>query len=606
MFKNVVCVLVILIFSFAINSCRKVDIPVKNQEKIEAYEIENIKNSIKSSLKNVNGANLNPLISNGLILNYASPFDTTYLGIIVPIYFKDKNIVKGLLNLKINKKNEIIEETIYGKDEKLSLEHLERFEFCIGFLEKNDFQFQDNLKDQVLRNQSVMKDKINTSTPQLTKKSTNSTNQVFSFTLGFGIELYWVSSCSQSEKIGEMAILQDELRSQIESYVGRECNDIGAQIIFYDFSLANVRIKVNSAVRDPYKPPFGELSTELGAKSIISQWIRFGPITKQPCLGNGNMEVYIRNYIGNVIGGSTPGSPETPGTPGTPGTGNNPIPLPTFLNFVAGKPYVLIPEIPCNVIQNWISTAKFTPSGNIIDRLNQLSATPHIVPGLNSPIVARIQNIDNAYSSVVNMDYFSVKVSKLPSVGGEQMSAENFLQMIRVNINGFIDQNRSKFTPYSYYGVDDNDLWNSPNPLGAILGIDIPGPDNGSVIVSKSSSTGWTFTTINDPKYHDHPVSGNRDFGFQQNSDGSYTFFTRGVDRITNWDGTLLQEIAQTPFTQADILWSSFQGKIANFVNQNQGNATINIPVTHRPDWSLVKAVMDGERPLSDLSTNCN
>ncbi|QIH36770.1 hypothetical protein [Sphingobacterium sp. DR205] len=348
---------------------------------------------------------------------------------------------------------------------------------------------------------------------------------------------------------------------------------------------------------------------ELIQFNTISQWIRYGPITRQPCLGNGNMEVYIRNHFNNTIGPSpgseTPGNPE-PGTPGAPGTGNDPIPLPTFLNFIAGNPYVLISEIPCSVIQNWISTAKFTPSGAIIDRLNQLSASPHIVPGLNSPIIARIQNIDNAYSSVVNMDYFSVNVNKLPTVGNEQMSAENFLQMIRVNINGFVDQNRSKFTPYNYYGVNDNDLWNSPNPLGAIIGIDIPGPDNGSVIVSKSTSTGWTFTTINDPKYQDHPVSGNRDFGYQQNSDGSYTFFTRGVDRITNWDGTLLQEIAQTPFTQADILWSSFQGKIANFVNQNKGNATINTPLVHRPNWSLVKAVMDGQRPLSDLSTNCN
>lgn len=38
--------------------------------------------------------------------------------------------------------------------------------------------------------------------------------------------------------------------------------------------------------------------------------------------------------------------------------------------------------------------------------------------------------------------------------------------------------------------------------------------DNGSV--SKYNSTGWTFTTIHDPKYGDHPVSGNRDFGYVQ------------------------------------------------------------------------------------------
>ncbi|RAV27409.1 hypothetical protein [Sinomicrobium soli] len=71
--------------------------------------------------------------------------------------------------------------------------------------------------------------------------------------------------------------------------------------------------------------------------------------------------------------------------------------------------------------------------------------------------------------------------------------------------------------------------------LRAVIGIDIKGPDNESVIVSDYNTEKWTFSTIFDPKYGEHPVSGNRDFGYTQNGDGSYTFYTRGVDRLTDW-----------------------------------------------------------------------
>jgi hypothetical protein len=50
----------------------------------------------------------------------------------------------------------------------------------------------------------------------------------------------------------------------------------------------------------------------------------------------------------------------------------------------------------------------------------------------------------------------------------------------------------------------------------------------------------------------------------------------------------------------------SFQSKIATFINLNQGNAIVNAPVKYRPDWSLVKQVINGQKPISELSTECN
>lgn len=163
----------------------------------------------------------------------------------------------------------------------------------------------------------------------------------------------------------------------------------------------------------------------------------------------------------------------------------------------------------------------------------------------------------------------------------------------------------STFTPYNSYGIDDSTIWNSNSPSGAIISIDIPGPDNATVITSFSSTDKWTFTTINEPKYGEHPVSGNRDFGYNDNGDGSYTFYTRGVDRLTSWDGELLRLLGNVPFNSADNLWISFQNKVSQFVNTHSGVSTTPNPEKYRPNWDLIKDVLDGKKPISSISKNC-
>ncbi|WP_104381249.1 hypothetical protein [Sphingobacterium sp. HMA12] len=97
-----------------------------------------------------------------------------------------------------------------------------------------------------------------------------------------------------------------------------------------------------------------------------------------------------------------------------------------------------------------------------------------------------------------------------------------------------------------------------------------------------------------------------------KNSNGSYTFFTRGVDRLTNIDGNNLQSVADFfgkpgagPFGQADALWNSYQKMVSDFINKNGGKAAPGKQEIHRPDWNTVKDVIDGKKPLSALSTDC-
>ncbi|MDV2446063.1 hypothetical protein CMU93_00935 [Elizabethkingia anophelis] len=133
-----------------------------------------------------------------------------------------------------------------------------------------------------------------------------------------------------------------------------------------------------------------------------------------------------------------------------------------------------------------------------------------------------------------------------------------------------------------------------------------------ALIITNFGSDKWTFTIIYEPVYQTHPVSGNRDFGFTKNTNGSYTFYTRGVDRLTKMDGTALQKFSDwtngltiSPFSQADSLWTSFQNKIKNFVNNHQGSSNVATQEIERPNWQKVKDVLDGKAPLSTLNKDC-
>ncbi|MEB2787369.1 hypothetical protein, partial [Algoriphagus persicinus] len=308
--------------------------------------------------------------------------------------------------------------------------------------------------------------------------------------------------------------------------------------------------------------------------------------------------------------GSGPGTYTGPagsgGGSGTGSGGGGPTIQPLLEDLLYDKPFALLDsDIPCSLIMQWLEIAKFTPGQGIIDKLNTYTASYPDHGDYTVSDVANIQQIDNALSKAVNMDYFAVTVSTLPVVNGSTLGPQQFLNYIRTNINSFTDQSLSTFSPLQWGSINDTNLWNSGNPYGAVINIDIQGPENGSVVTSLSSPTRWIFTTIRDPKYGHHPVSGNREFGYSVNSNGSYTFYTKGVDRLTGGLETFAQAAAGIPFTSADNLWKSFQNKLRDFVNQNGGSASKIDPVILRPDWPDVLDVIDGIKPPSTLSKDC-
>jgi hypothetical protein len=261
-------------------------------------------------------------------------------------------------------------------------------------------------------------------------------------------------------------------------------------------------------------------------------------------------------------------------------------------------------NIPCDQLPKWQTVAQHTPPQSVIDKLTNLDEDyTSILSGDWD-----IQYIEDASSPIVNMDYFPVTISTLPKdpVTGNQFTPEGFFNHVRKNLNTFFEGNDTEFGPYN---STEATIWNSTNYLGGIMrfDIDVTGPftQDGSVICSYQNGNVWRFSTIESPRDWSHPVSGTREFGLTANSDGTYTFYTRGVDRVAESTDDFIGglPLIQSAYDGGDALWTQFQTNLQTFINKpaNGGLAQKQTPVISRPDWEKVKAVLRGEKPISDL-----
>ena len=270
------------------------------------------------------------------------------------------------------------------------------------------------------------------------------------------------------------------------------------------------------------------------------------------------------------------------------------------LDDLLGEDPFLLLEIDCDQIQKWQTLAQHTAPQSVQDKINNLPSS------ITNDF--EIQALSDASGTAVNLDYFSVNITELPDDPNTNtpFTADEFLDYVRRNFDDFVIG--STFEPYCEdvqpsICQQETDLWNSNNPLGALIYIDIP-MDDGVVVCSEYTNSYWYFMTMNAPFAGNHPVSGTRQFGYEQGFDGSYNFFVRGVDRIDSGFAELLLSASGNAFFGADDLWESFQNKTRDFINNNSGNSTIVTPIKNRPDWNKVEEVLQGRRPISDLGCN--
>jgi len=135
-------------------------------------------------------------------------------------------------------------------------------------------------------------------------------------------------------------------------------------------------------------------------------------------------------------------------------------------------------------------------------------------------------------------------------------------------------------------------------------------PQGGTVIESdyQNNQNGvyYKYSTMTSPLDFNHPVSGNREFGVYANpsAPGTYTFYTMGVDRISDWEFALGSALANgAAFRGADQLWTAMQTNMINFINSHGGQADTYAQrsYTARPNWYKVQDYLNGNMTLAQL-----
>jgi len=233
----------------------------------------------------------------------------------------------------------------------------------------------------------------------------------------------------------------------------------------------------------------------------------------------------------------------------------------------------------------WSDLLAFQVSGTIIRNLALANRSVQAIADAYHEVRDNPPGQPFTYYTPISFDYYPVIIQQLPN----NTTAEQLLKKIRVDINDFIDTNYGEFFPTDETG------WNSDDPLGVVVRIDLnidflrgTTAERGDVVVGESATNRFKFVTIFDPDDHGHPLGGVREFGFRYEVDSTLVFYTRGADRAWNHFDDLTRDVI---FSGADGLWSSFQEKLAAYVNDpvNGGEATIGNKFSQRFDWEKAK-----------------
>src|ERR1051325_1288829 len=175
-------------------------------------------------------------------------------------------------------------------------------------------------------------------------------------------------------------------------------------------------------------------------------------------------------------------------------------------------------------------------------------------------------NLEGASDPNLNLDLYTLKISTFPTLDGNphhRLTPREFAKEVRNRFVTLFNSSLIKLLEISlvdpaFFGsaptliavswkrfsevelkgetTADQKKWESDEPVGAVMRFLFG--EKASVIVSDFTFNdtppfSWTFSTVRTPDSGRHPVSGCRQFGIRQNSDQSYSFFTKAAERST-------------------------------------------------------------------------
>ncbi len=130
-----------------------------------------------------------------------------------------------------------------------------------------------------------------------------------------------------------------------------------------------------------------------------------------------------------------------------------------------------------------------------------------------------LQTHDGGRSFLV-YDEYSMLIERMPP----GVTPEAFLIEFGTHLNRTV--NDGGFSTVNVFKRRNN----GPLKVGEIVDINMFGPDNGTVILSKLESNYFIYTVLENDTYGgEHPEYGSREFGFERQHDGTIKIYTRAV-----------------------------------------------------------------------------
>ncbi|MBI3928499.1 MAG: hypothetical protein HY319_23355 [Armatimonadetes bacterium] len=176
----------------------------------------------------------------------------------------------------------------------------------------------------------------------------------------------------------------------------------------------------------------------------------------------------------------------------------------------------------------------------------------------------------------LNMDEYSVTVDRMPP----GVTPEQFLDRMARNPNAVANNGTfDTMATFERRGDPNRD----PRP-GDVYDINMGNPwggeglDNGTVILRDRRPDRFTLSTVTDNNFTgegEHPIYGNREFGYRTNEDGSVTFYTRAADRRTDGYGNIPGVNTGVEYGQ-DRTWRNFVQGVGDEINREGGQTRPN------------------------------
>ena len=248
------------------------------------------------------------------------------------------------------------------------------------------------------------------------------------------------------------------------------------------------------------------------------------------------------------------------------------------------------------------------------------------------------QSITDGNVPLANIDYYSVEVTSMPDFNNDgspdseaemyQAFRNNFIDLASGEVEDFQLSCNLPFNPtntadmsWEFIPLTDQDGIDfvSNNPITSILtieafasGLGFLAADDGAVMVSGFTDNDWTISTISTANNGTQPFSGNRQWGWLMNQNGNFEFFTRAIDvanisillNIFSPADTECQQ--DSYYNVAEATWQNMQQEIAQWVNDNGGQATIIPHIAVRVDREKIEELLTSNDSIGEILSNCN